>query len=353
MMRTIRRRGFSWIALLIGYSMTGCATAPAPSALPAPSADVIVTPVSPPIDVRSYRERFTWKIESSPRDFALAPNGEFALVSLVNSDPSRFTLLDLGGGTMSHLDLDLPFHSASTAHALAIAPDGARFAAGFIGRLVIVNLEDRSIHQAIDYTYAANQARGSFNDLAYTPGGEQIVGISNDVVWWDAASGEPLGTIHGLQGPRRLSVVKADRVGLVLGDALEIRRRGDKDALCRFDGRPSAVMVSPDGAEIAAAFDDGPVRVLRIDGCAPSIEWPAQTHFVPSLTWTPDGKHVITGSADGTIRIWNSKSGDLVHAFEAHADGTTGVALSSDGRRLMTVGWGDRAVKLWEAEPGS
>lgn len=351
-MRTIRRRSFSWIALLIGFSMTGCATAPVPPAPPAPSAEAIVTPASPPIDVTSYRERFTWKIESSPRDFAIAPNGELALVSLVDSDPSRFALLDLGEGSRSSLDLDFPFHSGSSAYALAIAPDGSTFAAGFTGRLVVVGLEDRSVRHAIDYTYAANQARGSFNDLTYTPGGEQIVGISHDVVWWDTASGEPLGTIKGLQGPRRLSVVEADEVGIALNDALEIRRRGDEEALCRFDGRPSAVVVSPDGAKIAAAFYDGPVRIWRIEGCAAAIEWPAQTNFVQSLVWTPDGEHLMTGSADGTIRIWSAASGDLVHALEAHADGTTGVALSSDGRRLMTVGWGDRTVKLWEAEPG-
>jgi WD40 repeat protein len=49
-----------------------------------------------------------------------------------------------------------------------------------------------------------------------------------------------------------------------------------------------------------------------------------------------DGKMVVSGSDDKTVRIWNGESGETMHVFEGHEDWVRSVEFSRDSTRVVS-----------------
>jgi len=76
------------------------------------------------------------------------------------------------------------------------------------------------------------------------------------------------------------------------------------------------------------------------------------TSFVTSVAFSHDGKRVVSGSDDNTVRIWDAETGQTVSGpFEGHTNAVTSVAFSHDGKRVVS-GSDDHAVRIWDAETG-
>src|SRR5262245_47108300 len=75
------------------------------------------------------------------------------------------------------------------------------------------------------------------------------------------------------------------------------------------------------------------------------------TDSVTSVAFTADGKSIVSGSWDKTIKLWEVTTGKDRLTFKGHSDYVTAVALSEDGR-LLASGSYDRTVKLWDASTG-
>ncbi|THH13419.1 hypothetical protein EW146_g6789, partial [Bondarzewia mesenterica] len=90
------------------------------------------------------------------------------------------------------------------------------------------------------------------------------------------------------------------------------------------------------------------------------MDWPVlqmsmgkHTSWVNSVAFSPDGKHIVSGSGDKTIRVWDAETGAAVSApFEGHTLGVTSVAFSPDGKRIVS-GSGDTTIRVWDAETGA
>ena len=65
--------------------------------------------------------------------------------------------------------------------------------------------------------------------------------------------------------------------------------------------------------------------------------------WVSSVTVTPDGKHVVSGSGDKTVRIWSMADGSLVRELKGHTGTVRSVAVSPDGKHVVS-GSGDMTV---------
>src|SRR5205814_1341091 len=79
-----------------------------------------------------------------------------------------------------------------------------------------------------------------------------------------------------------------------------------------------------------------------------SLATKKEEHSVETLTFTPDGKGVVLGLADGQV-LWRSGARwpDMARQ-EAHEMGVRCVAFAPDGR-LATGGW-DGVLRLWDAD---
>lgn len=81
---------------------------------------------------------------------------------------------------------------------------------------------------------------------------------------------------------------------------------------------------------------------------------------VTSVAISSDGRRIVTGSSDNTVRLWDSESGKEMRCLRGHVDRVNSVAISADGRRIVSVGIRvmtrvgecDRTVQVWNAESG-
>jgi len=60
----------------------------------------------------------------------------------------------------------------------------------------------------------------------------------------------------------------------------------------------------------------------------------------------PDTPFVVSGSQDGTLRLWDIDSGTEVHIFRGHTDAVWDCAVSADGAFMVSVG-GDGNLRIW------
>jgi WD40 repeat protein len=69
---------------------------------------------------------------------------------------------------------------------------------------------------------------------------------------------------------------------------------------------------------------------------------------VYSVVITPDGRRIISASADLSIRIWDTTSGVELGCLQGHRYSILGIAVSPNGRRIASAA-GDGTVRVWDA----
>ena len=75
------------------------------------------------------------------------------------------------------------------------------------------------------------------------------------------------------------------------------------------------------------------------------------TGIVSAVAMTRDGKNLITGSYDKTVRLWSIKTGKLLRTLSDYTNEIHCVAVSGDGK-LVASGSTDNTVKIWEIRTG-
>jgi WD40 repeat protein len=65
-----------------------------------------------------------------------------------------------------------------------------------------------------------------------------------------------------------------------------------------------------------------------------------------AVAFSPDGKTVVSGSGDGTLRVWDIASGVSLHTLKGHSDVVYAVAFSPDGKTVVS-GSLDRTLRVW------
>jgi WD40 repeat protein len=114
-----------------------------------------------------------------------------------------------------------------------------------------------------------------------------------------------------------------------------------------------SVAFSPDGKHIVSGSYDNTVRVWDAES-GQAIGEPLQGHSnsVLSVAFSPDGKHIVSGSYDNTVRVWDAESGQAIgEPLQGHSDSVYSVAFSPDGKHIVS-GSEDNTVRVWDAESG-
>ena len=116
----------------------------------------------------------------------------------------------------------------------------------------------------------------------------------------------------------------------------------------------NSVAFSPDGRHIVSGSNDETIRLWdALTGGEMGNPLQGPTSWVRSVAFSPDGRHIVSGSEDNTIRLWDVQTGGQVgNPLQGHTFGVCSVAFSPDGKYIVS-GSGDRTIQLWEAHIGS
>jgi len=69
-------------------------------------------------------------------------------------------------------------------------------------------------------------------------------------------------------------------------------------------------------------------------------------HFVQDVAISSDGQFALSGSWDGTLRLWDLNTGNTTRRFIGHAKDVLSVAFSADNRQIVS-GSRDKTINLW------
>jgi len=100
---------------------------------------------------------------------------------------------------------------------------------------------------------------------------------------------------------------------------------------------------SPDGTHIVTASADGTARLWDTKGSQMAVAH--HEDVVRCAEFSPDGKTFVTGSKDGTARLWSTDGVEL--ATLPHEGEVLHAAFSPDGGRIVTAS-ADRTAGLWD-----
>ncbi|MCI4627172.1 MAG: hypothetical protein L3V56_14585, partial [Candidatus Magnetoovum sp. WYHC-5] len=71
-----------------------------------------------------------------------------------------------------------------------------------------------------------------------------------------------------------------------------------------------------------------------------------------SCSYSPDGKKVLSGSSDNTLKLWDVETGKEEKEFVGHKDAVRSCSYSPDGKKVLS-GSDDKTLKLWDVETGN
>jgi centriolar protein POC1 len=107
-----------------------------------------------------------------------------------------------------------------------------------------------------------------------------------------------------------------------------------------------AVAMNPTGKSMAAAGDDGEVRVWQFKSEMRPFKYNIHTGPVNCLNFNDDGGYLASGGNDGKIFVTKHNAKCEGIQFKAHAAPIKSAVFSKDGNRLLTAG-DDKCAKLW------
>ncbi len=124
--------------------------------------------------------------------------------------------------------------------------------------------------------------------------------------------------------------------------------------LTGLEGRPNVAMLSADNTFVLAGGKDNKISMWDLGSILPKIEktFEGHTDQVKSLDLSPDGKYLASGSADGSVRLWNIQNTALIYELKGHSGGVNAVAFGPYGKTLASGG-ADGRIVLWNTSNGS
>jgi WD40 repeat protein len=232
--------------------------------------------------------------------------------------------------------------------ALAFSPSGKL--------LALSSARDETTHSVSILNLVTGQTiielphTNSVQSIAFTPDEKRLIAWESgrNVLVWDLESRQPVfrfpvpvfGSLH--QG--KIAVSSNGRV-LAIGGLREVRgidlsTGQTKFTISSFTEGITAMAFSPEGGPLAVGtgYVDGSIRLFDSASGNPAGDLMGHNAWVSSLRFTSDGKRLISGSADQALRVWDVTHLNTLLTLKGHLAEVWFVALAPDGQSAVSGG---------------
>jgi hypothetical protein len=111
------------------------------------------------------------------------------------------------------------------------------------------------------------------------------------------------------------------------------------------------VAFSPDGKTVLSGSRDKTLKLWDVETGRKLRTFVGHGDWVNGVAFSPDGKTGLSGSDDRALKLWDVVTGKELRSFPGHTGVVTGVAFSPDGETVLS-GSSDKTVKLWDVKTG-
>ena len=111
------------------------------------------------------------------------------------------------------------------------------------------------------------------------------------------------------------------------------------------------IAFSPDGTMIASRGGESTVRLWDTKKGELKHTLSGHVGWVNNVAFSPDGKTLASWGEDETVLLWDVKTGEPKQTLDRHADGVYGVSFSPDSKTLTSRSK-NSPVRLWDTETG-
>ena len=283
-------------------------------------------------------------VDFSPDGSLLTVSGDYTLAGA-----NTVHVLDMSTGEVRSV-----FEGASIApiQGLAFSPDGAILAAG----------SNRGAELWDINTGRRLATRGSSlftaHSMAFDPEGATLAladGWERQVeLWHISGEGESVAVEEGIVlddvGSLESVAFSPDGTRVVIGseENLRVRNASDGQELALWEDAQNVLDMafSPDGTTLATVnYLGGSVQLWNFETGVLRTEMDAPER-VYTVTFNLDGTLVAAGYRDGTIRLWDPRSGTGIATLQGHHNAVRRITFSPDGA-IMASASDDGTVRLW------
>lgn len=223
------------------------------------------------------------------------------------------------------------------------SPDGRLLASGSYDKTV--KLWDLESEQVIA-TLQGHQDQ--VFRIAFSPDGRSLASCSGDgtTIVWDLSSRQKTSELASHRDPMLDVAYSPDgRLLATAGAHIQLWEQGLERWSTPHLESFFSLAFSPDQTSLACGTRDL-IRIQAVDRESPPQHSISTKGMVYQLEFSPDGKWLVSASSDGSLSLWDPRTGKLVRSVTADNSALFTVAFSSDGQSLVSGGR-ERVIRTW------